>query len=241
MVATQRLEIQARRPGKGNTRASRLGGFVPAIIYGGEAPPMPVRVAKGLLERELSKGRFTVRQFELILDGKNHHVLPRAVQTHPVSGEPMHVDFMRVSDQTQVTVEVQVEFRNEETCPGLKRGGVLSIVRHTIEVTCAVVNMPEKFVADLEGLGIGDSVHVSHINMPKGVTPTIDDRDFTIATIAAPTVMVEAAVAEEAEEAAEAEEGEEAQAKDTDGAKEAEGGRKDRKEGSEQSAPTDKK
>lgn len=233
MVETHKLEIEERQAGKSGNRIARKGGFVPAIIYGGEAKPLSIRINKKLLEKELNKGHFTVRQFELTLGGKNHHVLPRAVQHHPVSGEPLHVDFMRVTEQTRVTVEVQVEFLNEEASPGLKRGGVLSIIRHTIEVSCAVANMPEKFTVDLDGLDIGDSVHVSNIDMPAGVHPIIDDRDFTIAAIAAPTVMVEPAAGEAAEGEEGAEEG------DEDGAKKDEEGA-GKKKGSEPAADKEK-
>ena len=200
-----KLEISLRDPG--NAHKARNKGFVPAIIYGGEGTPVAIKVPKRDLKKQLQRGRFTVRQFELVLDGKNHHVLPREVQSHPVSGEPLHVDFMRVTDKTRVTIEVAVDFANEEASPGLKRGGVLNVVRHAIEVSCMVANMPQKFTADLAGLDIGDSVHVSNIDLPEGVKPTIDDRDFTIATIAPPTVMQEP-TPEETAEAAEGEEGE---------------------------------
>lgn len=241
MAETEKLEIESRKTGKIGTRSTREEGFVPAIIYGGEDEPLPVRISRRTLEKELDKGRFTLRQFELALNGENHHVLPRAVQSHPVSGEPLHVDFMRVTDRTRVTVEVQVEFSNEDICPGLKRGGVLSIVRHTVEVSCAVANMPEKFIADLQGLEIGDSIHVSHIEMPEGVRPTIDDRDFTIAAVAAPTVMVETAAETQVEEDEDAEKEGEAKAEAKEGEETAgKSGEDDKKENADKAA-ADKK
>jgi large subunit ribosomal protein L25 len=134
--------------------------------------------------------------------------LARDVQFHPVTDQPMHVDFLRVSDNTRITVAIPVVFENEEECPGLRRGGVLNIVRHDVEVDCRADAIPQTLMADLAELEIGDSIHISHIALPEGVVPTIADRDFTVATIAAPTVVRDEAL--EAEAAAEAAEGEEA-------------------------------
>jgi len=143
------------------------------------------------LGREINKQGFFVRQYDIEVDGANHHVLPRDVQLHPVTDQPIHVDFLRVTVDTKLHVNIKVLFRNEEESPGLKRGGVINVVRHEVEVVCTVSNIPSAFEVDLTGLDIGDSVHISDLNLPEDLVPTIADRDFTIATIAAPTVVVE--------------------------------------------------
>ena len=160
------------------------------------------------LRREISTGAFFATLFDVQVNGKAERVLPRDLQLHPVTDRPLHVDFLRVSATTEIEVDVPVEFINEEESPGLKRGGVLNIVRHAVEVSCRADSIPQEFVIDLTGLDIGDSVHISNITLPEGVTPTITDRDFTICTIAAPNLAVEE---EEADEEAEGEvpEGEE--------------------------------
>ena len=141
----------------------------------------------------MEKGGFFSSVFDITIDGtkEKERVLPREVQVHPVTDIPEHVDFLRVSAATRVTIEVPCHFINEDECAGLSRGGVLNIVRHDIEFTCAVDSIPAFIEIDLAGLDIGDSVHYSHLTVPEGVEPTISDRDFTIATIAAPTVAVE--------------------------------------------------
>jgi len=214
------LTAEARdRAGKGAARAARRAGRVPAVIYGAKKDPVTITVDPADLKREFKRGVFFSTQYEIAVGSEKHRVLPRDVQFHPVTELPQHVDFLRVSDRTRINVNVPVHFENEEESPGLKRGGVLNIVRHEVEVICAVGNIPDEFVIDLTGLDIGDSMHISAVAMPEGVEPTITDRDFTIATIAAPTVMTEAEEegeeeegeeieGEEAEEAAEAEEGE---------------------------------
>lgn len=201
------LSAQPRdRVGKGAARAVRRAGLVPAVVYGGKETPLPVAIEPLALRRHLETGTFFTTMIELDLAGKPHKVLARDVQFHPVTDRPEHVDFLRVSADTLITVDVPVIFDNEETCPGIKRGGVLNIVRHAIELECRADAIPHALHADLSTLDIGDSLHISHIQLPAGVTPTITDRDFTVATVAAPTVVRDEALqAAAAAQAAEAE------------------------------------
>lgn len=208
------LEAQPRdRAGKGAARATRRAGLVPGVIYGDHKDPTLIALDPKVLQGELRRSGFFTRQYAIKVDGEDHRVLPRDVQFHPVNDRPLHVDFLRVSDRTRVHVEVPVHFINMDKSPGIKRGGVLNIVRHEIEVICAAGDIPEGFTIDLDGLDIGDSVHISMVALPPGVRPAIADRDFTIAGVAAPTVVreeaLEAAEAEAAAAAAEAVEGEE--------------------------------
>lgn len=204
------LSAQPRdRVGKGAARAVRRAGRVPAVIYGGKESPLPVSVEPQALSRQLHTGNFFTTMIELDIGGKAHKVLARDVQFHPVTDRPEHVDFLRVAADTLITVDVPVIFDNEGTCPGIKRGGVLNVVRHTIELVCRADAIPHALHADLGSMDIGDSLHISHIQLPDGVTPAITDRDFTVATVAAPTVVrdeaLQAAAAQQAAEAAEAE------------------------------------
>ena len=188
--------------GKGPARAARRAGRVPAIIYGARKDPVMITMDPRDVTRELRTGHFLSTVYQIDLGGKTERVLPRDVQFDPISDDAMHVDFLRVSAATSVTVAVPVTFLNEEESPGLKRGGLLNVVRHEIEMTCRADAIPPQIEIDLTGLGIGDSIHISMVTLPDDVQPTITDRDFTIATIAAPTVVRE----EAAEETAEAEE-----------------------------------
>ncbi|NQW12012.1 MAG: 50S ribosomal protein L25/general stress protein Ctc [Alphaproteobacteria bacterium] len=184
------LSARARdRVGKGSARAARREGLVPAVIYGDKQDPVTVVVARRELDKLLNTGSFFSQLLDIEVDGTKHRVLPRDLQQHPVSDFAWHVDFLRVSASSALKVDIPVEFINDEASPGLKRGGVLNVVRHSVEVTCRADSIPEKFEVDLTGLEIGDSVHISMVSLPDGVKPTIDDRDFTIATIAAPTVV----------------------------------------------------
>ncbi len=176
------------RAGKGAARATRRAGKVPAIIYGNSIDPEMISLDPLELNRELHRTGFFSRIFEVDIAGKKERVLARDVQFHPVTDRPIHVDFLRFGANTRLHVDVSVVFINEDKCPGLKRGGVLNIVRHTVELICKADSIPESLVADLDGLDIGDGIHISHITLPDGVAPAIKDRDFTIATIAAPTV-----------------------------------------------------
>ncbi len=195
------------RVGKGAARAVRRAGRVPAVIYGDRKDPLTISLDPRDVDRELHRPGFFATLFDVEIGGKKHRVLPRDVQLDPVSDRTVHVDFLRVAQDTEVTVNVPVNFMNDEESPGLKRGGVLNIVRHEIEFSCRADAIPQQIEIDLTGLDIGDSVHISMIQLPDGVTPTITDRDFTIATVAAPSA-VKAEAAEEQAAAAEGEEGE---------------------------------
>ena len=215
MAEVQSLTATPRdRAGKGSARAARRDGQVPAVIYGNKLDPLTISVERRALEQELHKAGFFIRLVDIKVNGEDHRVLPRDVQFHPVTDAPLHVDFLRFSKDRKITVAIPVTFENEEESPGLKRGGVLNVVRFEVEVLCTADNIPQAFTADLTGLEIGDGIHASSITLPEGVEFTISDRDFTIATVAAPTV-----VAEEAAEEQEGEEGEEGE----EGAEGAEG------------------
>jgi large subunit ribosomal protein L25 len=195
------------KAGRGPARALRRDGKVPAIVYGGKEEPLMVAVPAKEVKRELQRNpRFFSALLDLDLAGERLRVLPREAQLHPVSDEPLHLDFIRAAAGGRVVVEVPVVFRNEPASPGLKRGGVLNIVRREIELSCPVDGIPAEIVVDLTGVDIGDSVHISHIKLPEGVRPTITDRDFTICGVTPPTKVVEAAaVVEEAKAPAEEE------------------------------------
>ncbi len=213
MVDVTSLAASSRsQSGKGPARAARRAGLVPAIIYGNNLEPVSISVERKALERQNHVPGFFIRLVDVSLDGETHRVLPRDVQFHPVSDVPLHVDFLRFSADRKITVAVPVHFGNEEESPGLKRGGVLNIVRHEVEVLCTADNIPQIFEIDLTGLEIGDAVHASMVALPEGVAFTITDRDFTIATVAAPTVVAEEAVEEIEGEEGEVVEGEEAEA-----------------------------
>jgi large subunit ribosomal protein L25 len=217
IIAAERRE----RAGKGPARAARRAGRVPGVIYGAKKETAMVTLDPRDLDRELRTGSFLATVYDVQVEQGKERVLPRDVQFDPVTDRPIHVDFLRVSAATSVTVEVPVHFLNEEESPGLRRGGLLNVVRHEIEMSCRADAIPSAVEVDLTGLEIGDSVHISMIPLPDGVAPTITDRDFTIATIAAPTVVQEEAAAEaEAEEELELEEGVEAEAAPEEGAEE---------------------
>jgi len=202
--------VARERAGKGPARAARRAGQVPGVIYGAKKDPSLISVEERLLNKLLHQGGFFSTLFDVKVDGKTERALARDVQFDPVSDNPVHIDFLRVSATTSVTVEVSVHFINEDECPGLKEGGVLNVVRHEIELSCRADAIPSQIEIDLAGLQIGDGVHISMVKLPSGVEPTITDRDFTIATIAAPTVVRDEAAEEqeaaegEAEAAAEA-------------------------------------
>ena len=191
--------------GKGSARAARRAGLVPAVIYGDRKTPVSVTLDSNTFRKLIAQSGIFRQILALKVEGESTNVLTRDIQFHPVTDIPLHVDFLRVSKDARVSVAVAVEFINEEQSPGLKSGGVLNVVRHEIEVNCPALSIPEKFVIDLDGLNIGDSIHISAVEMPEGVTPTITDRDFTIATIAVPTSTVEEEV-----DTSETEEGDEA-------------------------------
>ncbi len=169
--------------GKSASRAARREGRIPGVIYGDNTDPEPVTLDSKEFWQHARSPQFLNTIYMLDVDGKQQRVIPRDVQLDPVRDVPLHVDFLRLGKGAKVTVEVPVQFLNEEESPGLKRGGVLNIVRHAIELRCVAESIPEQLEADLTGLDIGDSMHVSSIKFPEGVELTISDRDFTVATI----------------------------------------------------------
>ncbi len=172
------------RVGKGAARAIRRDGRVPGVIYGDKKEPEPIVLDYLDVLQQYQNGGFLSTIYMLNVAGKRTRVIPRDIQLDPVRDFIVHVDFLRLARGAEVTVEVAVTFRNEELSPGLKRGGVLNIVRHTIELVCPADSIPESIEANLEGLDIGDSIHISAISLPNNVRLTITDRDFTVATIA---------------------------------------------------------
>lgn len=179
------------RAGKGAARATRRAGRVPGVIYGAKEDPVLITMDPRDLLREINTGSFFASLLDIKVGKGNERVLPRDLQLHPVTDRPLHVDFLRVSQDTKINVEIPVNFLNEEESPGLKRGGVLNVVRYTVEVACRADVIPQGIDIDLTGRDIGDSVHISEVFLPDGVEPTITDRDFTIVTIAAPSVVEE--------------------------------------------------
>jgi large subunit ribosomal protein L25 len=179
------LKATARpRAGKGAARQARRDGNVPAVIYGNQETPETINLEYNELWKQVLKGHFTSTAIELDVEGKKHIVLARDVQVDPVRDTPLHVDFQRVSKDGMIRVSIPMRFINETLSPGLKRGGVLNIVRHDVEVFAPYDKIPRFFEINLEGLEIGRSIHISAVNLPEGVTPVIKNRDFTIATIA---------------------------------------------------------
>jgi large subunit ribosomal protein L25 len=218
MAETDIFRCEVReRTGTGGARAARRDGWVPGILYGGGADPVAIQLRATEVIKAVSAGRMLSHLVKIDVPGQDYlqPVIPRDVQLDPVSDLPVHVDMMRVDEKTRIDVEIPVRFLNEEASPGLKRGGVLNIVRHTVELYAPATAIPEYLEADVTGLEIGDSIKISAIKLPEGVTPTITDRDFTIATIAAPSTMrteeeeEAAAATAEVGEAAVGEEGEE--------------------------------
>jgi large subunit ribosomal protein L25 len=209
--ASYELKAETRdRVGKGSARAIRRNGKIPAVIYGDNQPPLPITLSYKDVYQRIHGGGFLTTIATIDVDGRKIQVLPKDFQLDPVRDFPMHVDFLRVSKGTVVSVLVPVHFVNQEKSPGLKRGGVLNVVRHEVEFTCPADAIPEFITVDLTGLDIGDSVHISHVTLPANVRPVIQDRDFTIATIASSSGMkAETAQTEVEAEEEEDEEGEE--------------------------------
>jgi len=181
------LKAEAReRVGKGSAREVRRNGKVPAVIYGGKQPPVAIALSYKDVYMKIHGGGFLTTVATIDVNGEKIQVLPKDFQLDPVKDFPIHVDFLRIDRDSVVTVEVPVHFVNEDKSPGLKRGGVLNIVRHEVEFVCPANAIPEFITVDLDGTDLGDSIHISAVKLPEGVKPTISDRDFTIATIAAP-------------------------------------------------------
>ena len=177
---------QRERVGKGSARAVRRAGRVPAVIYGDKKEPIVITLESREITKIVHQPGIFGRLLDIKVSGSKHTVLTRDIQFHPVTDNVLHMDFLRVSGSAKVAVAITVEFINEDECPGIKVGGVLNVVRYEVELLCPATTIPEKITVDLKGLKIGDSVHISTIELPEGVTPTITDRDFTIATIASP-------------------------------------------------------
>ena len=222
---------------KGDLSLIRNNGGVPAIIYGGEAQNEKVSISKKMLKFLIEKENFLSNIVSLNVDGKPQNVLPREIKYHIITDEPIHVDFLRVVPGVKIRIEVPVQFINHEKSPGLKRGGVLNIVRRKVELKCPSEKIPENLIIDLDGVDIGESFKISSINLESEVVPTITGRDFVIATLAAPTVMKEPEKPAEAE-AAEGEEGA-AEAGVADGEKPA--AEDDKKEGDDKKPAEEKK
>jgi len=226
MAQRQIMTAEPRdRAGKGAARATRRAGRVPAVVYGDKKDPILVSLDPRDVKKSVDSGSFFATIFDLQVDGKTERVIPRDLQVHPINQLPQHVDLLRVAADTKITVEVPCAFTNEEESPGLRRGGVLNVVRYAVEVHCGIDDIPQGFDIDLTGLDIGDSIHASTLSLPSGVELTITDRDFTIATVAAPTVVAEETAAEAAE-GEEGEEGEEGAAPEEGAEGAAEGGEK---------------
>ncbi|HLV83593.1 MULTISPECIES: 50S ribosomal protein L25/general stress protein Ctc [Devosia] len=203
MSETKVLNAQARDGvGKGAARELRRQGLVPAVIYGDKKAPVAISLAYKDAYKFIYAGGFLSHILELNVDGTKHLVIPRDYQLDAVKDFPLHVDFLRIGKDTRLNVQVHVHFINEEASPGLKRGGTLNVVRHTVEVSAPANAIPEEITVDMSGFDIGDSIHISTVTLPKGVTPTITDRDFTIATIVAPSALKSAGDDGEAEEEA---------------------------------------
>jgi large subunit ribosomal protein L25 len=190
MSETLTLSAETRdRAGKGASRAMRREGRVPAVIYGNKEDPVAIHVEEKLLTKMLHTGHFMNSVVMIDVGGRATRTLPKDVQFHPVTDRPLHVDFLRISEHAQVTVAVPIRFTDEEKSRGLKRGGVLNAVRHELELVCDAAEIPDDIEISLAGLDIGDSLHISAVTLPQGTASAITDRDFTIATIVAPSGM----------------------------------------------------
>jgi large subunit ribosomal protein L25 len=211
------VSVEVReRTGKGGAREARRQGFVPGVLYGGNRGPVAIALKQNELVKAINSGKLVANMIKIDHKGEQQSVLTRDIQFHPVTDMPEHIDFYRVDEDSVVEVAVPVHFINEEKSPGLKKGGALNVVRHEVEVSCPAGQIPSEIVVDLDGLDIGESVHISSVKLPDNVKPVIDDRDFTIATLQAPRAVVEET--EEPEEPADPEvinqkdDGEEAEA-----------------------------
>jgi len=178
------------RVGKGSARELRRNGQIPAVIYGEKQPPLAIALPYKDVYHKIHGGGFRTTVATIELEGQNIQVLPKDCQLDPVRDTPLHIDFLRISAKSVVQVDIPVHFLNEEACPGLNQGGMLNIVRHEVELFAPATTIPEAIEIDLTGYEIGDSIHISAVRLPKDVEPVIQERDFTIATIAAPAVPV---------------------------------------------------
>ena len=192
MTVTKEMKATARsQAGKGAARATRRSGRVPGVIYGEKKPPVSISLDAADLTHRIYAGHFLTSVYDLDVDGEKHRVIPRGFQLDPVRDRPIHVDFQRLGVGATVRVHVPVKFINHDAAPGIKRGGTLNIVRHTIEFYCPAEAIPELIIADLTGLEIGNSLHISKIALPESVRPVIRDRDFTVATVVSSSGYIE--------------------------------------------------
>ena len=226
----------------GSNNKLRAEGFIPAILYGGKDPNQNISVSKKEISNIINSDTFLSKVLEIEVDGKKEKVIPRDVSYHVVSEEPIHIDFMRIVTGKKIILEIPVKFINHPDSPGLKRGGVLNIVRRKVELKCPAENIPNEITVDLNGTDIGTSIKISSVKLPENVLPTITDRDFVVATVAAPTVIKEPEKPAE-EAAAEGAEGEVAADGAEAASKEGEGAKKDDKpkDGAAEKKPDDKK
>ncbi|MDA0971251.1 MAG: 50S ribosomal protein L25/general stress protein Ctc [Proteobacteria bacterium] len=230
------LEVNVRETKtKADVKKLRLDGFVPGVLYGDIDKNLNLSIKKNSLEKFLKSGNFMSKVIEIKVDGKDYKVLPRAIEFNKLTNQPIHIDFQTLSAGTKVVVWIPVKFINENICPGLKMGGVLNIVRRKVELSCPADQIPSELIVDLAEKQINESIHISAVKLPENVKPTILDRDFTIATVAAPTVVKEPEPAA-AEAVDEGTEGAEGAAASADGAAD----KKDAKT-QEDKAPADKK
>ena len=199
MASTIELEATARPgTGKGAARQARRDGFIPGVVYGGNEGPQPINIRYNVLLKALKAGKFMQSLIKLDIDGTSETVICRAVQRDVVKDLPAHADFLRLSERSRVELAIPVHFINHAASPGLKRGGVLTVVRSEVELKVVASNIPDELVADLTGLDVNDVIRISDITLPEGAVSVITDRDFMIANISAPTVLkAEAAGAEE--------------------------------------------
>ena len=217
MAKENKLNTEIRvSAGKSAVKKVLASGRIPSVIYGLKQEPQTISIDRMTIQKELKAGGFLTKIFSLDVDGKISLAIPRDVQFHPISDLPIHVDFLRLGADSKVVVDIPTTFINHELSPGLKKGGVLNIVRRTIQLNCPANNIPEEIVFDLEGLEIGDAIHISATKLPEGAEPTITDRDFTIGTVAAPTVVKEPEAAAEGDAASgDAADGEEAKTEES--------------------------
>ena len=217
--------IKRENTSSGSNNKLRSEGFIPAILYGGKEANKNISIEKKDIKNLIHSDTFLSKVLELDIDGKKERVIPRDIAFNFVSEEPIHIDFMRIVSGKKIILEIPVKFINHPDSPGLKRGGVLNIVRRKVELRCPAENIPNEIIIDLSGTDIGTSIKISSVKLPENVIPTITDRDFVIATVASPTVMKEPEKPAEGEEVAEGAEGEtpaegaEVAAKDGEGAK----------------------
>ena len=239
--------IKRDNTSSGSNNKLRAEGFVPAILYGGKDPNQNISVEKKAIKNIINSDTFLSKVLELDIEGKKEKVIPRDVAFNVVSEEPIHIDFMRILSGKKIILEIPVKFINHPDSPGLKRGGVLNIVRRKVELKCPAENIPDEITIDLTGTDIGTSIKISSVKLEENVFPTITDRDFVIATVASPTVMKEPEKPAEGEAATEGAEGEtpadgtEAVAKDGDGAKKDDKPKEGADKKTEEKKPAEKK